>query len=81
MMTFLIVLAATVTISVIIGLLTRREPIRNGYQARQRTHIKGGRTVILEPKDDPRIVGDGAWSATTRAKYPKRASVSEPRGS
>ena len=78
---FFIVLAITVPISVIIGLLTRREPIRNGYQARQRTHLKGGRTVILEPKDDPRIVGDGARDVPTQAKYPKRTRVSEPKGS
>jgi hypothetical protein len=59
---------------------SRHEPLRNGYQARQRTRIKGGRVAIIEPKDDPRIVGDGAWQAT-KAKYPTSARVRdiEPR--
>jgi hypothetical protein len=70
-----------VPIALIVGYFTRREPIRNGYQARRRTLIKGGRTAIIEPKDDERIVGDGAWNATARAQYPKRSRISEPRGS
>lgn len=73
----------TTIICFIVGLALRPEPFRNGYQARQRTHIKGAGVVIIEPKDDPRIVGDGAWNATERAKYPKSARIAdmqEPRG-
>lgn len=75
---FLVVLAFTVPLALIVGYFARREPIRNGYQTRQRTYLKGGRTVILEPKDDPRIVGDGARDVPTQAKYPKRVRSIEP---
>ena len=77
---FLIAFAITVPLALIVGYFTRREPIRNGYQTRQRTYLKGGRTVILEPKDDPRIVGEVTTGAPTQAKYPKRARVAEPMG-
>lgn len=42
----------------IIALALKPEPLRNGYQLRQRTRIKGAGVTIIEPKDDPRIVGD-----------------------
>ncbi len=58
MNTFLIALAASIILVIIALYFSRREPQHNGYQARQRTYLKGAGVTIIEPKSDPRIVGD-----------------------
>lgn len=65
-------IAGGIVTALILGIVlyaTRPEPRRNGYQARQRTFIKGAGITIIEPKNDPRIIGDGPWQVT-QAEYP-----------
>lgn len=48
---------------------SRHEPLRNGYQSRRRSYVKGARVRIISEAKHP-VIGDGAW-ATTPAEYPR----------